>query len=256
MGLIKDRQALNDKRTRPADVGGVGTPTRTREIPLTGSTPAFAGLEAFDLADSQSSESGRRPGIRCGEADMTIDCVIARGELRITATLKDVHPADFTSLSCTSEGVCIAEQKIGIYVIKNERVDLLRLADGLPSDEVKSTGWLDGMLYLGFDGCLAKFDPAARSFKILSSTRAIAPRNSLDGGAQYCVTGILADSARHCVWFTVHDISSSRATASLTDRLWKYDRAAEKHSTLIESGDRRRNGREVRFFMAGPAAVV
>ena len=238
--LINQQRAGVASRTRPPEIGtGAWSRYRQREIVLKKLDPAMDRLCGFDISGNEMI------GLWCnwqhGRNDKTpikgliAKAPIAGGDITTIATIDNVDPADFKCIACSADGVAIAQKNKGLYVETNGKVDLLTTRDGLASEEVTSAAWLDGILYLGFDGSLMQFDPRARASKILCSSRAVTPHSALDGGAQYGLPGIIADPARHCVWFTVIDNGNPKVE-SPRPGLWQYDPAQGKF-TQAQQGD-------------------
>ena len=128
-------------------------------------------------------------------------------------------------------------------------------ADGLPGRSINTMAAFDGRIYFGVDyrrltvvedkdmegfvtvavgfkpGALACFGPATESFEVIASSRRVAPRNELDGGAPWGVTDILPDPKRDCLWLRIAEITPDHANpgAPIRNGMWRYE---SKQSTL------------------------
>lgn len=207
------------------------------EIPLGADGPAYARLHSFDVVGDDLIGAWFNDYPPPGEADGTITCTIGRlsiagGDLKLMGHFDKTVPANFTATSFCEDGVAVAEAGKGLYVIQNGKSSLLRVADGLPEGKVESIGWLDKLLYLGFDGSLVQFDPRSHSFATLFSARAVAPKQILDGGVEYCVAGILPDPARHYLWISIKNNTNYGRDNEERAGLWKVDPVGKKFELI------------------------
>jgi curli biogenesis system outer membrane secretion channel CsgG len=229
--LLGQQQSGNASRTRPQNAGtGSWSRYQQRPIALNNLDPALDHLCGFDLAGDnligvwcnwQHGPLDKTP-IRCRVAQVPI----AGGDIKSIATITDLEPAFFTCINCSPDGVCIAQKDKGVFVVTNGSVQLLEAKDGLTAGDVKSAAWLNGLLYLGFDGGVTQYDPRKHSFKILASAKAVTARGPLDGGVNYTVAGIISDGARGCLWLTIVDNNNPHVEGPRPG-LWKYDPARD-----------------------------
>jgi len=114
----------------------------------------------------------------------------------------------------------------GLAVVRQGEVRHMREADGLPFKEVVCMAWLEDKLYLGAPGALARLDPRTMSYELLASSRAVAPRNDLDGGNLWHVNSMLPDPERHCLWISTDtDIFNATQIAQAKYGIWKFSPA-------------------------------
>jgi len=238
--LLRQQQSGIASRTRPPSVGtGAWSRYRERPIAVKNLDPELNRLCGFDLAGEKLI------GVWCNwthnYADATpIRCMVAQlpvtgGELTPIAMIKDADPTYFTCINCSPDGVCIAQKKKGIFVVCNGNSTLLEAKDGLPAGEVTSAAWLNGLLYLGFDGGITQYDPKRHSFKVLASAKAVNPKGPLDGGADYSVAGMISDAGRRCLWLTILGNNNPRVGGTRPG-LWKFDPDQGKF-TQSQQGD-------------------
>jgi hypothetical protein len=114
--------------------------------------------------------------------------------------------------------IFLGTRRNGLTVVRPEQTDHFGEDEGCPTNSIGSLAWLDGRLYLALDGGLASFDPVARTFELLASSRVLRPRHALDGGGGYQVNDLMADGKRNCLWLSIN----SGGTGAYRIGIWKY----------------------------------
>ena len=114
----------------------------------------------------------------------------------------------------------------GLAVLRDGKVRYITEAEGLPFAEIATMAWLDGRLYLGAPGALARFDPDTMHCELLASSRAVAGKSELDGGNLWYINSMLPDPKRHCLWVSIDtDVNQRTKYAAAKYGLWKFNPA-------------------------------
>lgn len=121
----------------------------------------------------------------------------------------------------------------GLLVFERGQRTVFAEDRGLPARHVQTIAQHAGLVYLGLvemdksaplpqAGALAVFDPNARTFTLLASSRSNQRRNGLDGRFAYSIDSMLWDGKRDCLWLavTVHNAADFALTAGTG--LWRY----------------------------------
>lgn len=117
----------------------------------------------------------------------------------------------------------------GLFRFHEGGVQWLTEKDGLPCSDVVAVAPYGDKVYLGVGGSaplhlaqmasdFVEFTPAAGRFNVLAGGRSQQKRNPLDGGAPYTITGMLADTNRQCLWFSL----ASNIRSAERNGLWRF----------------------------------
>ena len=139
------------------------------------------------------------------------------------------------SIICSTDSpdyVFFSSKGRGLIVAGHKGIETFSESEGCPSNNIKTMAWLDGYLYLGFDGCLAKYDPQSRNFEIIASSKSVEKKNPLDGDQFFEFYAMLSDPKRKNLWFSLRDWSSLLISDLDYRRLgiWKYNPKSQEYT--------------------------
>jgi hypothetical protein len=125
------------------------------------------------------------------------------------------------------DAISFTSQSPGVVLLAGNDVRRFGPEHGAPGNEVLASAWLDGSLYLGYQGALARLEPASGRFTLLASAAAVQKKSPLDGEGVFYVQDILAVPRHECVLFV---LSSSRAGIS---GMWKFTPRTNQWERLL-----------------------
>ena len=135
------------------------------------------------------------------------------------ATLKDVKTEWGSPVSALvrGNGQYYIGTAQGLFAVDERTYAVSRVA-GVPGTNIVALAWLGKYLYVAFgaQAVFARYAPATGALEILASERAVAPHNIWDGTA-FCVTDLLPDAVRDCLWMRTIWYSDGCA------KIWRYD---------------------------------
>jgi hypothetical protein len=154
-------------------------------VPLAGGSPTFLGRAKIN-------------GLVIDERKFHLAQRLARETSHMAASYLFVRDA------CIGEGCYFAATCSGVYIFPTNGGPGLQLSttNGLPSDDIYTVAFLDGILYIGageFDrgGYIASYDPATRKVTVLASSRRSEHISPFDDQPPFFTLGLVADSIRH-----------------------------------------------------------
>jgi len=151
-------------------------------VPIEGGSPTFLGRVKFSAINSYSRN------------------VIL--EHRLTNSMTGSF--QFIRDACVGAGCYFAAMGSGVIIFPTNGgpVQQLSTTNGLPSDDIQTVAFLDGILYIGAGeyergGYIASYDPATRKVTVLASSRRSEHISPFDDQPPFLALGLVADSIRH-----------------------------------------------------------